>query len=68
MTFHALHLQLVHAVAHCVTTGEDPDQALMDEAAKARADHVASMPEERPTFAEARASVRADMKSLGLLH
>ena len=65
--FHDLHIRLMAAVSECRLTGTLPDQALLAEAQKAQADHLKSMPQERPTFRRADASVQRDMKALGLL-
>lgn len=65
--FHGLHIRLMAAVSACRLTGTPPPAALLAEAQKARADHLKSMPQERPSFRRADASVQRDMKALGLL-
>jgi hypothetical protein len=65
--FHGLHIRLMAAVSECRLTGALPDPGLLAEAQKARADHLKSMPQERPTFRRADSSVQRDLKALGLL-
>jgi hypothetical protein len=65
--FHDLHVRLMAAVSACRLTGAPPPPALLAEAQKARAAHLKSMPQERPTFHRADTSVQRDMRALGLL-
>jgi hypothetical protein len=65
--FHGLHVRLVAAASEARLTGALPDPALLEEARKARSAHLKSMPQERPSFHTADASVQRDMRALGLL-
>lgn len=63
-TFHSLHVDLLGAASACRLTGAVPDQEMVDAAKKTVADHVSSMPHERPTYDRARASVTKDLRAL----
>lgn len=65
--FHGLHIELMDAVSRCQLHGTFGPDDLLQRAAAARAAHVKSMGEERPSFTKAKRSVETDLRGLGLI-